>query len=550
MDRRLIGVGTLALSLACGSADDGAREDDRLAVTSEAITIPDDPLFSLQWGLRNTGQLVPWTTPDEDFLVAGTAGVDINLPLAWDVTQGASDVIVGILELSDSDVYHEDLADNVYRNRDETPGDGIDNDGNGCIDDDRGCDFIDQDGVASPVFGHATHVSAIVAGRFQNDKGIAGVAPKIKFLPLTASAQDGTIIQAIQYARSLGVRIVNISQGGVDWFDPAIRDAMASSGILFVCSAGNRGTPRYNYPSSYDLPNVIAVANMTNTGELSVHSNYSDVHVDLAAPGRSVLSAFVGNDYDYLDGTSQAAPHVTGVAALVLKRFPNLTAAQLADRLLRTGMRMNSLAGLVKSRAMLDARAALQDVGPVQLTATSTPGSITLSFGAVSGATRYEVERDGVIVNNGTSRTFTHSGLVVDSAHIYRVRAVVGSSVGAFSHRLLAKASRMPTSVSRSIQSPHPYPNDYAPPPFNVTQPGATRLRLHFSRVQTADENDALRYSRSYGDGSDQRDETFTGNYPNGFWTHWVNGDTFQFEFESDSSGNAHGFTVDRIEYF
>jgi hypothetical protein len=339
-----------------------------------------------------------------------------------------------------------------------------------------------------------------------------------------------------------------VSQGGLDWFDPAIRDAIARSGILFVCSAGNRGTPRYNFPSSYDLPNVLAVANVDNTGELSLHSSYSDFHVDIGAPGRSILSSVFGNEYDYIDGTSQAAPHVAGVAALILKRFPNLTAPQIVDRLMRTGMRMTSLTGLVKSGAMVDALAALRDVAPIQLSASTAAGRVTLSWNAQPQATRYEVERDGVIVDNGSSTTHVHSGLALDSAHIYRVRAIQGTSTGAFSHRLLTRARPMPTTRALALATAHPYPNDFEQL-YVVTQPNATRLRVHFSRVQTQT-GDELTYSRSFGDGADQIDERFSGSYPIGFWTHWVNGNRFEFEFSSDAAGNDFGFAVDRIEYF
>ncbi|HEX6765325.1 MAG TPA: hypothetical protein VF103_07600, partial [Polyangiaceae bacterium] len=159
MSKRLI-VGSVALCLsACGAPD----ERDLVEPTSEiesAITIPDDPLFGGQWGLRNTGQLVPWTNGDQVTLVAGVPGVDINATLAWDITQGASDVVVGVAETVDVNVDHEDLVDQIFRNRAEIAGDGIDNDENGCVDDDHGCDFVNGDGVYD-AGEHATHVAGI-----------------------------------------------------------------------------------------------------------------------------------------------------------------------------------------------------------------------------------------------------------------------------------------------------------------------------------------------------------------------------------------------------
>ena len=552
MGKRLI-LGSVGFCfLACGAPDEGDFSEPTAEATS-AITIPDDPRFGEQWGLRNTGQLVLWTTFEEEqtFLVAGVPGADINAALAWDITQGSSSIKVGVAETGDVDVTHEDLRDQIFRNQGEIAGDGIDNDGNGCIDDDRGCDFVNQDGVAGPFFsGHATHVSGIVAGRAQNGKGISGVAPKIKLVPLTAEVQNDTFIQAIDYAEANGIRIINCSQGSHEesFQNPDVRAAMAASNVLFVCSGGNRGTPRLNFPSSNPGANILAVANVTNIGELSDHSSYGSDAIDIAAPGRSILSTEPGNLYDTRDGTSQAAPHVAGVAALVMNKFPSLTAAQVADRITRTAMRMTTLTGMVRANGMVDARAALEDVGPIQPNATSIAGRITVTWSAQPGATRYEVERDGAIVNNGTATTHVHSGLAVDSGHVYRVRAFVGTTAGAWSYRLLAKASSMPTSEPFVRQSPHPYPNDFERS-YLVRKPGATRLRVHVARLDSLP-GDTLEYFRAFQDERESIDERLSGNYPNGFWTHWVNADRFNFDFLTDSSGTAFGFSIDRIEYF
>jgi subtilisin family serine protease len=535
---------------ACGAHPD--ELDEPVAESTGAITIPDDPLFPRQWGLRNTGQLVPWTTfeGEQTFLVAGVRGVDINMPLAWDTTQGSSDVLVGIAETEGVDIDHEDLRDQIFRNRGEIAADGIDNDGNGCVDDDRGCDFVDGDGVYDPLTDHATHVSGIAGARIKNGKGVAGVAPKVKLVPLTSEVQNETFIAAIDYAQANGIRVINCSQGSHTdaFFNPAVRAAMAAADVLFVCSGGNRGTPRLNFPSSYPGANILSVANVTNIGELSDHSTYGSDHVDIAAPGRSILSTVPGNDYLYDDGTSQAAPHVAGVAALVMKKFPNLSVVQVADRLKRTAMRMTTLNGMVGAGGMVDARAALEDVSPIQLGATSASRSIRVSWSAQPGATRYDIERDGTVVNAGAGTSHVHGGLAVDSGHIYRVRAIVGSRTGAWSHRLMAKASLMPTSEPFVLQSPHPYPNGFSQG-YVVTKPGATRLRVHFSRVDALP-GDVIEYLRSFQDERESIDEQISGDYPNGFWTHWLDGDRFEFQFSTDAAGTALGFSVDRIEYF
>ena len=551
MRKRVI-LGNVALCLAaCG----GPAESDGVEPTGEvssALTIPDDPSFPDQWGLQNTGQLVPWTTFEgaETFLVAGVRGVDINMPLAWDTTQGSSDILVGVAETEDVDIGHEDLQNQIRRNQGEIGGDGIDNDGNGCIDDDFGCDFVDGDGVYDPLTDHATHVAGIVGARINNAKGTAGVAPKVKLVPLTSEVQNETFIAAIEYAEANGIRVVNCSQGSHQdsFFNPDVQTAMAAANVLFVCSGGNRGTPRLNFPSSYPGANIVSVGNVTNIGELSDHSTYGPDHVDIAAPGRSILSTVPGNGYVHDDGTSQAAPHVAGVAALLMKRFPNLTVAQVAARLRRTAMRMTTLNGMVGAGGMVDARAALEDVGPIELGATSQPGRITLSWNAQPGATRYDVERDGAVVNNGTATSHVHTSLAVDSGHIYRVRAIIGSSTGAWSHRLMAKASLMPTSEPFVRESLHPYPNDIERT-YVVRKPGATRLRVHFSRLDTLPE-DTIQFLRQFQDERESIDEQLSGSYPTGFWTQWLNEDTFRFDFITDAAGTAFGFAVDRIEYF
>src|SRR5262245_44815178 len=546
-------VSGFALVLAACGAPDGGYVGEPTAEESSAITIPDDPLFPQQWGLRNTGQLVPWTTFEEleTFNVAGVPGVDINASLAWDITQGSSDILIGIGERSDVDIDHEDLIDQIFRNQGEIAGDGIDNDGNGCIDDDHGCDFVNHDGVYDPGDPHATHVAGIMSGRIKNGKGIAGVAPKAKLVPLTALVEDNSFFDAIDYAESLGIRVMNVSQG-FNSLDPSVGARMASANILFVCSGGNRGTPRLNFPAVFAGANILGVSNVTNIGELSDHSSYGPDHIDIAAPGRSIISTFPDDDYEYDDGTSMAAPHVAGVAALVMKRFPNLTVAQVADRLTSTAMRMTTMNQMVRAGGMVDARAALEGVGPIQVGATSIAGRITLSWNAQPGATRYDVERDGTtIVSNGTATTHQHSGLVVNSGHIYRVRAIIGSSTGAWSHRLMAKASTMPFSEPYVRESRHPYQNDIEDQDYQVRKIGATRLRVHFSRMETL-ANDIIEYDRQFLDERETLEgEELSGSYPTGFWTHWLeNQDTFRFTFRTDASGTAFGYRIDRIEYF
>lgn len=549
MDRAKFGLGLFSvLFAACsGAPDDDAWDVETLGTQQESLTIPSDPLFGEQWALRNTGQLVPWTSSDGDVtLLPGVPGIDINVTPAWDITQGSSAVKVGMAEIGDVDITHEDLVDQIFVNMAEIPNDGRDNDNNGCIDDVRGCDFTNGDGM-NDFSSHATHVSGIVAARMNNGKGMAGVAPKIKLVPLTSQANEPSFINAIAYAKKMGIRIINCSQGGweSEWNVPAVAEAMRTSGILFVCSGGNRGTPRFNYPSSYAIPNLLAVANIDNAGELSEFSSYGAPYVDIAAPGRAVLSSEVDNDYANRNGTSQAAPHVAGVAALLMNKFPALTAEQVAERIVRTAARLPSLTGMVRANGMVDAYAALTDVSPIILSARSEAGRVILSWTAQAGASRYELERDGAIFNAGTSLSHTHSGLTIDSNHIYRVRAVTAAGTQLFSHRFIIRASASPTEQAFVRQTSHPYANNVFQT-YPVEIRNAKRIRVHFTRLETQD-GDALTYLKGFSNG-EVTDESLSGNYSSGFWTHWFRGN-FQFEFLSNASGTAYGFATDKVQY-
>ncbi|MFZ5890480.1 MAG: S8 family serine peptidase [Myxococcota bacterium] len=536
------------LLAACTSAsldtvDEGASAEEVDAHVSE-LSAPNDPKFSLQWGLRNTGQTVPTNEDGEVVNVKGTKGLDLNVLSAWDVSQGSASVVVAVIEENDIEIGHPDLRDNIFVNTREVAGDGIDNDGNGYIDDVSGVDFIDRDGMNGPFVSHGAHVAGIIAARTGNALGVAGVAPLVKVLPLRAESSSASMVEAINYAKRTGAKVVNVSQGG--WFDYSLNvyNAIRDSGMLFVCSAGNDGTAKYNYPSGYDLSNVISVANVNPAGALARLSSYGEAHVDIAAPGKGVLSTVSPGGYDYMDGTSQSAPHVAGVAALLWSKYPTLTIADVVNRILSSGIKMSTLRGVVKSGSMVDAGAALVGTAPITLNATSVPGKITLSWNAQSGASRYDVERDGSLTSVSAA-TYTHSSLPVDSAHVYRVRAVVGSTPGLWSRKLYATASTEPTQETVSgYASAHPYAHNRNEGP-KIFKRNAKRMRVHFSRLDIAP-GDYLWYAPTNLNRYDLN--KLDGSYPTGFWTHWV-GDTFDFAFHSDASGNAWGYDVDKIEY-
>lgn len=256
----------------------------------QACAMPNDPEFPSQWGLHNTGQAVKGNNGLED--------ADIDAPEAWEVTSGTTTVIVAVI---DSGVYytHPDLEPNIWTNPGEIPGNGIDDDGNGKVDDVRGWDFVneDDDPMDLSYSRHGTHVAGIVAGAGNNSTGIAGVGWSTRIMPLRALDADGVgylsdLIEAIEYAGANGAHVISYSWGGAD-YSQALKDAICSSPALFVCAAGNNagdnGTTPF-YPASYDCPNMITVAATDQMDNLASFSNYGAASVHVGAPGSNIYS--------------------------------------------------------------------------------------------------------------------------------------------------------------------------------------------------------------------------------------------------------------------
>ncbi len=317
--------------------------------------ISDDEFADLLWGLKNYGQIIDG--------VSGTAGVDINLEPAWQMCQGSADVVVAVIDTG-TDIIHPDLAPNIWTNPDEVPDDGLDNDYNGLIDDINGWDFYNQDNSVydcPDIDGHGTHLAGIIAA-VRDSYGVAGVAPLVKIMPVKfIGSPDGgntaDAILAIEYAANKGVKFANCSWGS-DNYDQLLYDAMAAAPILFIAAAGNESTNNDTvpvYPASFDLPNVISVAAIDNQGNLASFSNYG-ASVDVAAPGNYVLSTVPNADYAFMSGTSNAAPHVSGVAALMFSAgITDLTT--IKNRILDSARhhQLNSLSGKVFTGGVIDA---------------------------------------------------------------------------------------------------------------------------------------------------------------------------------------------------
>lgn len=281
---------------------------------------------------------------------------------------GSSTVYVGVID--EGVMYsHEDLAPNIWVNPYD-PVDGIDNDGNGYVDDVRGWDFdgnnnTTYDGTQDD---HGTHVAGTIGAVGGNGKGVAGVVWNVKIITAKFLGRRGgttaNAVKAVDYITDLktrhGLNIVatNNSWGG-GGYSQALYDAIEranAAGILFVAAAGNGGsdgvgdnndtTP--SYPASYTNSNIIAVAAITSTGAKASYSNYGATSVDIGAPGSGIYSTLPGkkgSTYGSYSGTSMATPHVTGAAALYAASHPGASATAIKDAILTSAVPTASLAG-------------------------------------------------------------------------------------------------------------------------------------------------------------------------------------------------------------
>lgn len=332
--------------------------------------VPNDPLFNDQYGLHNFGQIPFFGTPD----------ADIDAPEAWDITVGSRNVVVAVLD-SGIDVGHPDFVGNLFVNTGEIPGNLIDDDGNGFIDDVNGWNSNTNTGNVQDADGHGTHVAGIIGAVGNNGVGVTGVAWNVTILPvrmgdatftLNAIAGAHNYVLAMKQ-RGLNIRVSNHSYGGPTF--SAIQFALAQQffqeGILYVTAAGNASTNNDitpDYPSNFDLPNVVSVAATDWNDQLASFSNFGVQTVDLGAPGDFILSTYPrglgslgpNSEYEYSSGTSMASPMVAGAAAVLASLEPSLTHVQLKSILLNSVDRLPSLQNRVLTGGRLNLRNAIE----------------------------------------------------------------------------------------------------------------------------------------------------------------------------------------------
>ncbi len=327
---------------------------------------PNDPSYKDQWGLNNTGQ------------TGGVAGADISAELGWDIGTGNKSTIVAVID-SGVDYTHPDLAANMYKNIAETPGDGVDNDGNGFVDDYYGVGYIDgvytsnpKDDSEADGGGHGTHVAGIIGAVGNNSIGVSGVNWNTRIMALKTFGPNGTgglrtdTVRLIDYAAKNGAKIINLSLGGPggtpgDFYETAIINA-GKMGVIVVCAAGNGGADGvgddndvvHNYPSDFTAENIVSVAATDHNDQITSFSNYGLVSIDLGAPGEDILSTLPDGAYGLKSGTSMATPMVVGALSVMMDVTPGLTVKEYIDKLLSSVDPLPSLAGKVKTGGRLN----------------------------------------------------------------------------------------------------------------------------------------------------------------------------------------------------
>lgn len=330
---------------------------------------PNDPYFKDQWALENTGQN------------GGVPDADIHAPEAWYRSTGSREVVIAVIDTG-IQIDHPDLASNIWTNPGEIAGNGIDDDNNGYIDDTHGWDFRNNDSsVYDGIDWHGTHVAGIVGAVGNNGQGIAGVNWQVKIMPLKfleyGVGQSADAIEALAYAARMGANIISNSWGRWGAQDPAMQDAIKSSGVLCLFAAGNSrqdndvGFPNSTtYPSSYRLDNILSVAASDSSDNLASTvfwgSNWGRSTVDLAAPGLDILSLFPTDKsyppYKHASGTSMATPYVAGVAGLLEGMLPARRPEKIKELILANVDRNGSLEGRLVAGGRLNAGSCLAGI--------------------------------------------------------------------------------------------------------------------------------------------------------------------------------------------
>ena len=539
-----------------------------------ASKLPDDSRLSDLWGLVNKSK--------------ASGGVDINAQEAWDITTGSKNIVVAVIDTGVN--YNDaDLKNNMWVNQAEASGQpGVDDDGNGFIDDIYGYDFANEDGDPMDDNNHGTHVSGTIGAEGNNGLGVVGVnwnvsIMALKFLTGSGSGTLESALKAIDYATAQGVDIMSNSWGGggeSQFLKEAIQRA-EQAGILFVAAAGNNRSNndvQPSYPANYDIANVISVAAVDSRGNLASFSNYGKTTVHVAAPGVDILSTGKSGLLT-LSGTSMATPHVSGVAALVLANEPNLSLPELKTRLLNTSqptskLRKKVLYGMVNAYAAVSNTVPPADpndpsVWPSLAESVSTDHpyvdktdqSFTVT---VPGAQKIAVHFDKFETEKGFDKVFffdsagvkvgemsgsqddSYSPVVVGETMV--IQFVSDYSIVKYGFNIdrvhykgaIRSQWRSETDV---VSTDHPYPR-YVDKEVVFEQAGASEIKIKFGQFETEKNYDFVYFY----DGDGNLLERWDGNH-SGEFSPIAQGDRIVVRLKTDYSIQEYGFDVEEV-YF
>ena len=340
-----------------------------IGFTAQFQLIPNDPLFDDQYGLHNTAQR------------GGIADADINAPEAWDIQTGSKNIVVAVLDTG-VNINHVDLSGNIWTNSGEIPGNRIDDDGNGYIDDINGWGFVNNSNmILDPLAGHGTAVSGIIGATGNNSQGIAGISWNVSIMVVKVADDYGNAtiynwIRGMKYAYQMGAHITNSSLRWIfadETYKSVLEDAYESIEgystaykMLNIVAAGNEGVnidydSRYWFPSEVRRENLITVAATNEYDNLTTFSCFGTISVDIAAPGDLIRSTNNDGTWGYYSGTSYATPFVTGVAGLIMAEFPSLkyNPVTVKNKILDNADQLSTLKQKVISKRRLNAYSAL-----------------------------------------------------------------------------------------------------------------------------------------------------------------------------------------------
>jgi len=328
----------------------------------------------------------------------------VEAPQAWSYSKPkceTSGVVVAVIDTG-VDVNHPALSSSMWINTKEKNGKpGVDDDGNGFVDDIYGWDFATNSGKISDEHGHGTHISGIISGNIDSGVNFKGVCPGVKIMSLRYYDKNASglvnlqnTIKSIKYAVKMGVDIINYSGGGAEYsreeFE-ALQEA-EKKGILVVAAAGNERSnadKRFYFPAAYPLKNILSVTAIDQSGRLLSLSNWGIQKVHVAAPGQSILSTLPKGVYGAMSGTSQATAYVSGIAALMLSEDRRLNFTKLISLIEGSSVKSHFLAKKTKTGSRVNALAAMKAVrGSVNIASSDSPSAMKGSQAAKSARAR------------------------------------------------------------------------------------------------------------------------------------------------------------------